>query len=291
MKPSAVRVLRPASVEACLALLADAEVTATKIIAGGQSLMPLMALRMSSPQVLVDIGRLGELVTLDVAADQVRLGARVRHHQLASSEVAAVLPVLSEAARHIGHVAIRNRGTLGGSLAHADPAAELPAVLVLLGASVECRSQERGLRQVPATDFFLGPYDTALTDDELVTGVRVPRLASLTGHGFVEFAPRHGDYACAGAVCQVGADERGRVRAVRGVAFAIAATPIDVSPALAGATDRPLAAVDWSRLADDAMATVPSTEDPDHTARWRLARVALRRALEQAAARATGRSR
>jgi carbon-monoxide dehydrogenase medium subunit len=286
MKVPALRVLRPASVEACLALLADAEVTATKVIAGGQSLMPLLALRMASPEVLVDIGRLDELVTLDLAADEVRLGARVRHHQLAGDEVAAVLPVLAEAAAHIGHVAIRNRGTLGGSLVHADPAAELPAVMVLLGASVECRSQERGLRLVAAADFLLGPYGTVLADDELVTGVRVPRLAAATGHGVAEFAPRHGDYARAGAVCLVGADERGRARSVRGVAFAIAGTPVDLSPALAAATGRPLDGVDWSRLAEDALGTVPLTAGAEQTGRRRLARVALRRALEQAAARA-----
>jgi aerobic carbon-monoxide dehydrogenase medium subunit len=291
MKPPALRVLRPGSLEACLALLARADETGTKVIAGGGSLMPLMALRMSTPKVLIDIGRLDELVALDLTPEGVRIGARVRHHQLAGSEIAAVLPVLAEAAASIGHVAIRNRGTLGGSLAHADPAAELPAIMVLLGASIECRSQERGFRLVPAGDFLLGPYGTQLAGDELITGVRMPRLPHATGHGFAEFAPRHGDYARAGAACLLSADEQGQVRSLRGVAFAVAATPVDLTPALGAAAGRLLAGIDWSRLAEEAIATVPLVDGAEQAAHRRLACVALRRSLEQAAARAMERSR
>jgi carbon-monoxide dehydrogenase medium subunit len=190
--------------------------------------------------------------------------------------------ILGMAARHIGHDAIRNRGTLGGSLAHADPAAELPATMVLVDAQIECRSRN-GTRTVPARGFFTGPYMTVMHEDELLTAVRIPRPGPDVRYGFTEFSPRHGDYARAGAVCAVHAVD-GTVRKASGVLFAIGVTPVDVSDALAAAQGNPLDDVAWDDLARAAVAALPAAEGADATARRRLAAVALTRALRQAAA-------
>jgi len=267
VKPAPLNLVRPRDVAGCLAALDQADGAVAKVIAGGQSLLPLLALRLSTPDVLVDLGRLAELTAVTVRDDVVELGARVRHRELADGVAG---PVLGVAARHIGHDAIRNRGTLGGSLAHADPAAELPAAMVLLGAEIVCRSAG-GTRAVPAREFFLGPYLTALRDDELLTSVRVPRADAGTRYGFVEFSPRHGDYARAGAVCAVRVGADGTVRSVAAVLFAVGPVPVDVSAALAPALGLPAVGCPWAELAESAAGT-----------RNRLAAVALRRALVRA---------
>lgn len=278
MKPAPLTFVRPRSVADCLAVLDNQDET-VKVIAGGQSLMPLIALRMSTPDTLVDVGRLTELTTVHTGPDAVVLGARVRHRQLVEGTVGSVPAILGMAARHIGHDAIRNRGTLGGSLAHADPAAELPAVMVLVGAEIECRSRTGGARWLPAREFFVGPYQTAMLDEELLTAVRVPRPAPDARYGFVEFSPRHGDYARAGALCVVHAGPHGTVRHVGAVLFAIGSTPVEVEVPAAG---HRLDTCPWDELARDAVAALPPAEDDDARARRRLAVVALTRALRQA---------
>ena len=280
MKPAPLTLLRPRTVSECLAALDVHDDSTVKVIAGGQSLMPLLALRMSTPDTLVDVGRLAELTTVHIGPGEVVLGARVRHRQLAEDAVGPVPPIVGMAARRIGHDAIRNRGTLGGSLAHADPAAELPAAMVLVRAEIDCRSVD-GTRSIPARDFFLGPYLTAMRDEELLTAVRIPRPAPDTRYGFVEFSPRHGDYARAGALCAVSAGPCGTVRNVEAVLFAIGTTPVDVSAALAGAQGQDVETCPWAELARDAVATLPPAEG-DVAARRRLAVVALGRALRQA---------
>jgi aerobic carbon-monoxide dehydrogenase medium subunit len=277
VKPAELTLLRPADVTECLdALAGDAVV---KVIAGGQSLMPLLALRMSTPDTLVDIGRVGELAGVARSSRTVELGARVRHRELVDGSVGPLPAVLARAAAHIGHDAIRNRGTLGGSLAHADPAAELPAVMVLLEAEIVCRSRAAGTRTIPAREFFVGPYTTTLRDDELLVVVRVPRPKTGVRYGFVEFSPRHGDYARAGAACAVHVD--GTVRRVDAVLFAVGTTPVDVSAAFAEVPGRAVAECPWDALAAAAVAGLPPG-DQDTAARHRLATVALRRALRQA---------
>jgi aerobic carbon-monoxide dehydrogenase medium subunit len=288
MKPGPLALRRPTSVEECLDLLvADDDV---KVISGGQSLMPLLALRMANPEVLVDIGRLEELMHVEVGSETVRIGAGVRHRQLTEQPLCSVLPVLAEAAGHIGHTAIRNRGTLGGSLAHADPAAELPAVMVLLGAEIECRSAATGKRTVPATKFFTGPYLTALAEDELLVAVAVRRPLPGAGHGFVEFAPRHGDYARAGALAMLSPGPDGRIGTARLVLFSVASQPVDVSEHVAAVVGATPGECDWPSIAQGAIASLAEPSDADRAHRHRLALVAARRALRQAAARfaATG---
>ncbi|MCI2422242.1 FAD binding domain-containing protein [Saccharopolyspora sp. K220] len=283
MKPAPVTLVRPRGVAECLAALDPADGSVVKVIAGGQSLMPMLALRMSTPDRLVDVGRVAELTAVVPGERVVELGARIRHRQLVDGAAGPAPAILGMAARHIGHDAIRNRGTLGGSLAHADPAAELPAVMVLLDAEIVCRSLAAGTRTIPARAFFLGPYLTAMRDDELLTAVRVPRADVGTRYGFVEFSPRHGDYARAGALCAVHTDPDGTVRRVGAVLFAVGSTPVDVSGALAAAEGHPLLACPWEDLATDAVASLPPPgEDGETAARRRLAAVALRRALQQA---------
>jgi aerobic carbon-monoxide dehydrogenase medium subunit len=280
VKPAPVTLLRPRDVAECLAALDSGDGSVVKVIAGGQSLMPLLALRMSTPDTLVDLGRVAELTTVVPGELVVELGARIRHRQLADDSVTGVPAILGMAARHIGHDAIRNRGTLGGSLAHADPAAELPAVMVLLGAEIVCRSRT-GTRVIPAREFFLGPYLTAMRDDELLTAVRVPRADPGTRHGFVEFSPRHGDYARAGALCAVRTAGDGTVESAGAVLFAVGSTPIDVSAALSAVEGTASADCPWDELATGAVPPPPA-DDGDTVARHRLAAVALRRALRQA---------
>ncbi|OLF05963.1 hypothetical protein BLA60_33420 [Actinophytocola xinjiangensis] len=273
MKPAPLTLVRPPDVAGCLAALDRHDGTVAKVIAGGQSLMPLLALRMATPDVLVDLGRVSELTEVSVRDDEVELGARVRHRDLAAGTAGPLPAVLGLAAAHIGHDAIRNRGTLGGSLAHADPAAELPAAMVLLDARLVCRSVG-GTRTVAARDFLVGPYLTALREDELLTGVRVPRAAAGTRYGFAEFSPRHGDYARAGALCAVGVTG-GTVRSARAVLFAVGPVPVDLGDALAPAIGRPLDGCPWDELAWAAVAGLP-VEDP---ARRRLVATVLARAL------------
>jgi carbon-monoxide dehydrogenase medium subunit len=197
MKPAPFIYHRPRTVEEAVALLGQ---PASKVLAGGQSLVPLMNFRLSRPRHLVDINWLPGLdgVEWDPSSGRLRLGALVRHQVLATHPlVRHHLPVLSEAASHIGHWAIRSRGTLGGSLAHADPAAELPAAMVALGARF-CLRGQAGERWVEAREFFQGLFTTALADDELLTAVEVT-VDPAARWGFYEIARRVGDFAMAGA--------------------------------------------------------------------------------------------
>lgn len=202
MKPAPFSYLRAESVEHALWALDDGE---TKPIAGGQSLLPMMNLRVAAPERLVDIDGLVELERVVVTAEEVLFGALTRHDRLARDPlVREHAPLLTLAARHIGHVAIRNRGTLGGSLAHADPAAELPTVAVALQARIVCDRADGRRREIPAEDFFEGLYTTGLEPDEMVTWIRVPRPVEHHGVGFAEVAPREGDFAWAGAAVVAG---------------------------------------------------------------------------------------
>lgn len=194
MKPGVFRYHRPAALEDALALLAE-HGDAAKPIAGGQSLVPMMNLRVAQPAELVDLGDLRDLAGIREAGGMLEIGALARHQTLADSAlVRQHCPMLAEAAGSIGHYAIRQRGTLGGSLAHADPAAQLPLVAVTLGAEIEVASQ-RGRRTVPAADFFVSVMTTALAPDELIVAVRLPAVASGEGQAYRMFNRRSGDYA------------------------------------------------------------------------------------------------
>ena len=224
MKAAAFAYARATSVVNALDLLA-AHGDRAKVLSGGQSLMPAMNLRLISPELIVDIGELAELRGIAVAGAVVRIGALTRHVDLAKSpEIAAHAPLLTEAIGHVAHPAIRNRGTIGGSLAHADPASELPACMVALNATIVIRGRS-GERRMAAEDFFTGIYETTLSPQELLTAVELPIVQNNSAHFFHEFARRHGDYAIAGLAAQ--AIVEGDVLAdLRLVFFAVGNRPI-----------------------------------------------------------------
>ena len=201
MKAAAFSYARAASVVNALELLV-AHGDGAKVLSGGQSLMPAMNLRLISPELIVDIGELAELRGIAVSGDALTIGALSRHVDLLRSpEVAAHVPLLTEAIAHVAHPAIRNRGTIGGSLAHADPASELPACMVALNATIIIRGQA-GERRMAAENFFTGIYETALSPQELLIAVELPVGRKNSAHFFHEFARRHGDYAIAGLAAQ-----------------------------------------------------------------------------------------
>jgi CO/xanthine dehydrogenase FAD-binding subunit len=194
MKPPAFDYVVAEDLDMAAAALAAAGDEA-KIIAGGQSLVPMLNFRLLRPSVLVDINRIAGLAFIEEAGQAIRVGALTRHFQLETSPlVARHLPVMSCAMTHVAHLAIRNRGTIGGSLSHADPAAELPMLALLLDAELSVASAS-GTRTVAARDFFLGAMTVALAPDEIVTDIRLPKLPQHTGWGFGEVARRHGDFA------------------------------------------------------------------------------------------------
>ncbi len=224
MKAPRFAYARPATVEAALALLA-AHGDEARVLAGGQSLVPMLNLRVAAPRVLVDINRIAGLAGIELAGGCVRIGALTRHAELERSElVARHLPLLASAIRHVAHPAIRNRGTLGGSYALADPAAELPACALALGASFVLRGP-RGERRVGASEFFRGLYETALEPGELLVAAEFPLPATGAASAFGELARRHGDYAMVGlAACAQ--REGARLRGARLSFFGVADRPV-----------------------------------------------------------------
>ncbi|TYK47888.1 FAD binding domain-containing protein [Actinomadura decatromicini] len=224
MKPPPFGYHAPRTVAEALAALAAAP--SGKVLAGGQSLVPLLNMRLAAPSDLVDVNRIAELDTLRAGPDGVRVGALARHARVErSARAAAVQPLLGQALRHVAHPVIRNRGTVVGSLAHADPAAELPAVLAVLDGTVEAAST-RGRRTVPAAELFAGPLESSLEPGELAVSAFFPALPPRTGTAFAETARRHGDYALAGVAAVVTLDEDLRVSAARAGYLGVSATPL-----------------------------------------------------------------
>ena len=239
MKPPPFAYHRPATVEEAARLLAELGDEA-KIIAGGQSLVPLLNFRLASPEHLVDINRVAGLDGLVIGDGRVEIGATVRHARLLRDPGLAVAhPLLVEATGWIAHGVIRNRGTVCGSLAHADPAAELPAVLALLDGSIEAVAWRGGTltrRRIVASQLCMGPLTTCLDPDELVVAATFPTLGPGTGWAVEELARRHGDYALAGVVLTVTVDGSGTPTGGRAAYMSCAPTPVvvDLGPALSG---------------------------------------------------------
>lgn len=201
MKASAFDYARATGVVNALELLA-AYGDRAKLLSGGQSLMPALNLRLISPELIVDIGGLDELRGIAVRGDRLAIGALTRHVDLLNSaEIAAHAPLLTAAVAHVAHPAIRNRGTIGGSLAHADPASELSACMLALDATIVVRA-EAGERRIAAGEFFRGIYETALSPHELLISVEMPLIRKNSRYFFHEFARRHGDYALVGLAAQ-----------------------------------------------------------------------------------------
>jgi carbon-monoxide dehydrogenase medium subunit len=204
VKPAPFAYLRPQSLPEALAALAG-EANA-KVLAGGQSLVPLLSMRLAAPSLLIDINGLPGLADVTVTGEGVRVGALARHADvLASVEARRTQPLLAMALSHVAHATIRNRGTTVGSIVHADAAAEMPVVLMLLGGSLEVESSA-GRRTIPADDLYLGPLESSLHHDEIAVSAFFPALPAGAGVAFDEIARRHGDYAMCGAAALVDGD-------------------------------------------------------------------------------------
>ena len=283
MKPPAFRYLAPRTLEEALALRAE-HAGDSAVLAGGQSLMPLLNLRMAFPGTLIDVGHVNELVGIREWDGGVAIGAMTRQRAAERSTlIDERAPLLAKALPNIGHPAIRNRGTVGGSIAHADPAAELPAVALALDAELVAASSS-GERTIRASDFFAGYLTTSLAPDELLVEVRLPGLAAGHGSAFVELARRHGDFALVGVGAAVALDDAGAIADARLVFIGVAGAPVrahDAEALLRGAMPTDEAYAEAAELAKDAI-------DPGSDAhasgayRRRVAGVLAQRALREA---------
>jgi carbon-monoxide dehydrogenase medium subunit len=225
VKPPEFGYSRPESVAQALSQLAELGSQA-KVLAGGQSLLPLLSMRIAAPHHLVDINQLTELSYVRVEDGQVRIGALARHAEvLRDAAAAAAQPLLAQGLRLVAHATIRNRGTTVGSIVHADPSGEMTAVLSLLGGSVLVATAT-STRVVPAAEFFLGPLESAVSPGELALEARVPVLAPRSGTAFVEVARRQGDYAVCGVAALIRLDADGEIVEARTAYLSVAATPL-----------------------------------------------------------------
>ncbi|HEX6289324.1 MAG TPA: xanthine dehydrogenase family protein subunit M [Herpetosiphonaceae bacterium] len=288
MKPAPFEYHAPTTRDEALALLAEGGFDA-KVLAGGQSLVPAMNFRLARPALLIDVNRIDDLSGIRPADDGgVSIGALTRQRAVERSPlIAERLPLLAEAMPHIAHPQIRSRGTIGGSLAHADPAAELPALSLALDARLRLQSQQAE-RWLPAAEFFLGILTTALEPEELLVEIAIPALPPRTGTAFDEVARRHGDYAMAGAAAVVTLAEDGTIAESRLVLLAVGDIPVpirSVTQALRGAQPTE----DAIRAAVESIdAEIDPPTDLHATAAYRrylvknLARSTLLRAVERA---------
>ncbi|MGH3498436.1 MAG: FAD binding domain-containing protein [Nocardioidaceae bacterium] len=286
MKPAPFAYLRPESTGEALAALAE-HAGDVKVLAGGQSLVPLLSMRLASPAVLVDINRVTELAFVRCGDGGVRVGALARQAALERDPDAfAAQPLLRRTLALVAHPTIRNRGTTVGSIAHADPAAELPAVLRLLDGTVTC-SGPRGRRVVPADQFFVGPLESSLGPAELVTEVMFPSAPARTGSAVTEVSRRHGDYALCGVAATVTVDAAGVVVHARAAYFSVADTPTVLD--LTGALEESVAdEATVARASDLARSQLHPDADIHASADYRahLAGVLTARVLNQAYAEA-----
>lgn len=284
MKPASFDYHAPTSLTEALQLLARHGDTA-KPLAGGQSLVPMMNFRLARPLHLVDLNGVHELNYLRLEGGQLRIGAMTRQRALERSAIVADgWPLLQEATRHIGHVQIRNRGTVGGSLAHAYPSAELPVVMTALEASFLLRS-EQGERVVPAQDFFVDAMTTVLQPGELLVEIRVPQATQRTGSAFQEVSRRHGDFALAGVAAVVGLRPDRTIDKINLVFTG--STPLCWSKAETLVGQRPDVAR-FNEVVNAAAAVLEVQSDIHASAEYRreVSKVLARRVLEEAATRA-----
>jgi aerobic carbon-monoxide dehydrogenase medium subunit len=282
VKPPPLRYSRPASTDEALTILASLGEDG-KVLAGGQSLVPLLSMRLAAPEHLVDINRLAELGYVRVEDGQVRVGALARHAEVLGDPAAAPpQPLLAKALRFVAHAAIRNRGTTVGSIVHADPAGEMPAVLAVLGGAVRV-ARRGGERLVPADEFFLGPLESAVEPGELATEALFPVLPPGAGTGFAEVSRRRGDYAVCGvaAIVRLGGD--GRIAHAGAAYLSVGPSPLVLD--LTGAVD---GADGFTAAADLARQQLDPEPDIHATAAYRrhLAGVLTQRALQEALAEA-----
>ncbi|MFT5485429.1 MAG: carbon-monoxide dehydrogenase medium subunit [Paracoccaceae bacterium] len=224
MKPAPYGYARAATLDDVFNLLAEHGDDA-KILAGGQSLMATLNMRLSEPEILIDINRIDGLAGIEDTGNAIRIGAMTRHVDVEESDLVAThTPLIAAAMEHIAHPAIRNRGTFGGSIAFADPAAELPACAAALEATMHVAGKD-GTRDIAAADFFKGLYETALNEGEILTAVSVPKIVAGWKSGFMELARRHGDYAIIGLCAHLQVDG-GKFGATRLVFFNAGDRPV-----------------------------------------------------------------
>ena len=281
MKPAPFDYVKARSLAEAIDLLGR-NADAARLLAGGQSLLATLNLRLSSPSLLIDINGISGLDRIERRDGMIEIGALVRYAHLEHArEIAEHAPLLARALPHIAHPAIRNRGTIGGSIAFADPAAELPACLLALGGEVEVAGAE-GRRTIAADDFFTGLFETALAPQEVLTAIRIPAAAAQSRCGFAEFAHRRGDYAMVGLAASAHAD-RGKLTEVRLAYFGAGAAPLRARRAEAELTRGDLDAA-VAALAVDL--DPPDDVQASGAAKRHLAGVLLRRvALQLAVAR------
>jgi CO/xanthine dehydrogenase FAD-binding subunit len=289
MKPAPFEYFRPRSLDEALSLLAEHGADA-KPLAGGQSLIPAMNFRLATPSVIVDLNAIPELsYVAHLEGGGVNIGGMTRQRNLERNPVLAErVPLITETMPYIAHPAIRNRGTIGGSLAHADPAAELPAVMLALDAKLTITSTS-GVRVVSAPDFFVGLFSTAIQPGELLTQIQIPAFGPGSGFAFQEMSRRHGDFALVGVAAAVQLDGEERCSAARIALLSVGDRPALADQAAAALVGhRPSA--DLIRAAANAAATrdIDPPSDIHASARYRrqLANVLTRRALESAFDRA-----
>jgi carbon-monoxide dehydrogenase medium subunit len=276
VKPAPFAYAKAKSLDHAIELLARPDGEA-RLLAGGQSLIATLNMRLSAPKLLIDLNGVGGLAGIAVKNGMVEIGALTRHVEAErSSEIAQHAPLIALAMPHIGHAAIRNRGTLGGSIAFADPAAELPACLVALGGEVEIAGP-RGRRTVKADDFFKGLFETALGPGDVLTAIRIPAATPETRVGFAEFARRHGDYAMVGLAATAQTDGKG-LGDVRLAYFGVGNVPVRARKAETKLTEGNI---------DDAVQALAADLDPSGdvqatgATKKHLAGVLLRRVAKQ----------
>lgn len=279
MKPAPFVWYSPRTVAEAVATLAtvDTDGSGVKVLAGGQSLVPVLAMRLAEPGHLVDINNIAGLDRIEVSAEGVTIGALVRHAELlAHAEANRVQPLLGQGLANVAHATIRNRGTTVGSLAHADPSGEMTAVLALTGGFVTAASV-RGSRDIPAAEFFVGPLESSLEHDELAVSAFFPAAPAGSGSAFVEMARRHGDYALAGVGAVVVPGSDGSAATVRCGFLSVTETPlvVDLSEPWTVGKDAVISAVE---------AAIDPQDDIHATAEYRrhIAGVLTVRAIEQA---------
>ncbi|OMC27823.1 carbon monoxide dehydrogenase [Mycobacterium sp. GA-1841] len=289
MKAAPFAYHRPADVAEAVAMLGEYGEDA-KILAGGQSLVPMLAMRLTHFDNLIDISRIAELNDITLQGNEVRIGAATPHAMVGlDDEVAESVPLLTLATPHIGHFQIRSRGTLGGAIAHADPAAEYAAVALALDATIEATSA-RGTREIPATEFFTGLWETSLASDEILTAVRFPVAAGRSGFGIAEFARRHGDFAIAGAVVGIELDEDDRITRCGIGLLGLGSTPLRATGAetsLLGTPIGGLAADEIGALAMSELTDIPSDLQGSASYRARVGAAMVSRAWTQAVTHVT----
>ena len=292
MKAAPFAYHRPESVKEAADMLAEFGDDA-KVLAGGQSLVPMLAMRLTHFDNLIDISRVDELCGIDLDHGAVRVGATTSHALVGmDDEVADSVPLLTMATPHIGHFQIRTRGTLGGAIAHADPAAEYAAVALALDADMEAHSS-RGPRAIPAAEFFTGLWETSLASDEILTAVRFPVWDGRSGFAVHEFARRHGDFAIAGAVAAVEVDADDRVIRCGVGLLGLGSTPLrgtTAEDALVGRTVGDLdrdAALELARSTMAAIEDIPADLQGSSAYRARVGATMLARALSEALAAAS----